>query len=107
MAGFGIPHDDIGLALQIDAKTLRRHYRIELDTGHIRANAKVAQNLFRLATGEGREAVTAAMFWLKTRAGWSEYMAVPRPVTMGKKETADIEAATAAEGTHWSDLIRH
>ena len=27
---------------------------------------------YRKATGEGREAVTAAIFWLKTRAGWRE-----------------------------------
>ena len=26
----------------------------------------------RKATGEGREAVTAAIFWLKTRAHWKE-----------------------------------
>jgi hypothetical protein len=32
----------------------------------------VAENLFRKATGEGREAVTAAIFWLKARAGWKE-----------------------------------
>ncbi|HEV7253715.1 MAG TPA: hypothetical protein VGN97_11575, partial [Mesorhizobium sp.] len=32
----------------------------------------VAENLFRKATGEGREAVTAAIFWLKTRARWKE-----------------------------------
>ncbi len=32
----------------------------------------MAENLYRKATGEGREAVTAAIFWLKTRAGWKE-----------------------------------
>jgi hypothetical protein len=32
----------------------------------------VAENLYRKATGEGREAVTAAIFWLKARAGWRE-----------------------------------
>jgi hypothetical protein len=48
--------------------TLRRHYPRELDFSQIRTNAKVAENLFRKATGEGREAVTAAIFWLKTRA---------------------------------------
>jgi hypothetical protein len=32
----------------------------------------VAENLYRKATGEGREAVIAAIFWLKTRAGWKE-----------------------------------
>ena len=28
--------------------------------------------MYRKATGEGREAVTAAIFWLKARAGWRE-----------------------------------
>ena len=72
MAGYGIPEADIACVLEIDPKTLRRHYRKELDKGHIKANSKVAENLYRKATGEGREAVTAAIFWLKTRAGWKE-----------------------------------
>ncbi|MER8822615.1 hypothetical protein NKH70_22830 [Mesorhizobium sp. M0991] len=37
-----------------------------------RRNARVAESLYRKATGEGREAVTAAIFWLKTRARWKE-----------------------------------
>ena len=32
----------------------------------------MAENLYRKATGEGREAVIAAIFWLKTRTGWRE-----------------------------------
>ena len=32
------------------------------------ANVRVAESLYRRATGEGREAVTAAIFWLETRA---------------------------------------
>ncbi len=35
--------------LDIDPKTLRKHYRYELDHGHTKANAKVAENLFRKA----------------------------------------------------------
>jgi len=72
MAGFGIPEADVARVLSIDPKTLRRHYRRELDTGHVRANARVAENLYRKATGEGREAVIAAIFWLKARGGWKE-----------------------------------
>jgi hypothetical protein len=72
MAGYGIPETDIACALDIDPKTLRKHYRRELDKGHIKANARVAENLYRKATGDGREAVTAAIFWLKTRARWKE-----------------------------------
>ena len=40
--------------------------------GHIKANARVAESLYRKAIGEGRESVTAAIFWLKTRARWKE-----------------------------------
>jgi hypothetical protein len=72
MAAYGIPEADIATVIAIDPKTLRRHYRRELDTGHIKANTKVAENLYRRATGESREAVTAAIFWLKTRARWKE-----------------------------------
>ncbi|MDQ3559446.1 MAG: hypothetical protein M3453_09740, partial [Pseudomonadota bacterium] len=58
--------------LDIDPETLRFHYRRELEASHVRTNAKVAENLYRKATGDGREAVTAAIFWLKTRARWKE-----------------------------------
>jgi hypothetical protein len=74
MAGYGVPEADIAGVLGIDPKTLRKHYRHELDHGHVKANAKVAENLYRKATGDGREAVIAAIFWLKTRAGWKETM---------------------------------
>jgi hypothetical protein len=72
MAGYGVPEADIATVLDLDPKTLRKHYRSELDKGHIKATTKVAENLYRKATGEGREAVIAAIFWLKTRAGWKE-----------------------------------
>lgn len=72
MAACGLPEADIGRVLGIDAKTLRKHYRAELDLGHVKANARVAANLFRMATGTGREAITAAIFWCKTRMGWRE-----------------------------------
>lgn len=72
LAGYGVPETQIAGLLTIDPKTLRKHYRSELDHGHTKANAKVAESLFRMATGDGREAVTAAIFWLKTRAGWMD-----------------------------------
>ena len=72
MAGYGVPEADIAGVVGISPKTLRKHYRSELDHGHVKANAKVAENLYRKATGDGREAVIAAIFWLKTRAGWKE-----------------------------------
>ncbi len=72
LAGYGVPEADIAGVVGIDPKTLRKHYREELRYGHVKANAKVAENLFRKATGDGRESVIAAIFWMKTRAQWKE-----------------------------------
>jgi hypothetical protein len=72
LAGYGIPEADIAGLVGIDAKTLRKHYKHELAFGHTKANAKVAENLFRKATGDGRESVIAAIFWLKARGRWKE-----------------------------------
>lgn len=72
LAGFGIPAADIACVLALDEADLKRDYAGELASGGIKANARVAESLFRKATGEGRESVTAAIFWLKTRARWKE-----------------------------------
>src|SRR3954462_618336 len=84
MAGCGVPEADIAVVIGIAPKTLRKHFREELDTGHIKANAKGAGTLYRIATGSGREAVTAAIFWLKVRAGWREPVGL-REYPMGRK----------------------
>lgn len=73
MAAYGIPAEDIAKVVGVGVVTLRKYCRDELDTGHIEANVRVAQFLFNQATkGTGSSAVTAAIFWLKTRAGWKE-----------------------------------
>lgn len=74
MAGYGIPEADIAKVIGIDAKTLRKHYRDELDIAHVKASSAVAQSLFKKATGDGPQSVTAAIFWCKTRMGWKETM---------------------------------
>lgn len=72
MSAYGIPQDKIATVIGIDAKTLRKYYRTELDTADVKANSKVAESLYRKATGDGAQSVTAAIFWLKTRAGWKD-----------------------------------
>jgi hypothetical protein len=72
MAGLGAPESGIARMLGIDPKTLREHYAGELEDGVMKANTRVAESLYRRATCEGREAVGAAIFWLKARAGWRE-----------------------------------
>ena len=72
LAAVGTPQEVICEQLGICVETLVKHYDPELKHGLAKANAKVAANLFRMATGQGREALGAACFWMKTRAGWRE-----------------------------------
>jgi DNA-binding XRE family transcriptional regulator len=73
MAAYGIPQEDIAKVVGIAPKTLREHFRHELDTGSTLATAKVAERLFKRATTDDSSAgITAAIFWLKTRARWKE-----------------------------------
>src|SRR5215213_9244997 len=68
-AALGATHDDIANAIGCTAKTLRRHFRRELDTGVAEANAALSGYLFNAAKA-GK--VKAQIFWLKTKAGWRE-----------------------------------
>lgn len=70
LASFGVRQDEIATYLGIDAKTLRKHYRRELDTSKIKANAAMARRLYTAAIDEG--SVPAMIFWLKAQAGWRE-----------------------------------
>lgn len=96
MVAYGIPQDDIRLVvLRADGKpigkaALVRHFRQEIDSGAVTANARVAESLFRLAVGEakvvqlqpdGRKKTlvervapnsSVAIWWSKARMGWKE-----------------------------------
>lgn len=103
MVGYGVPEADICHVITnpqtgkpLDAKTLRKHFREELDTGATMANAKVAESLYNQATkGSGAGAVTAAIFWLKTRARWKE---APQTLEHTGKDGAPIEHADMTPG---------
>lgn len=79
LAGYGIPINDICLMVInpetgsfIDTKTLRKYFDLELKQAKVQKIGKVAGNLFKIATSPRREAVPAAIFFLKTQAGWKE-----------------------------------
>jgi hypothetical protein len=78
-ATVGTPQDDIADLLGIDPKTLRLHYRDELDLARAKANATIGGALFNKAKGGD----TAAMiFWMKTRAGWKETTVLEGGITV-------------------------
>ena len=94
MAAYGIPQCDIAAVVGCDEKTLRKHFRQELDTAATQANARVAAALFKKATGDGPSSVAAAIFWLKARAGWQE----AKDESMGKKEQRLAAAEEVVSG---------
>lgn len=102
MTAYGATAEDIALLIGITAKTLRKHYRTELDTGKIKANAKVAESLFKQAT-KAEPSVPAAIFWLKAQAGWRETTNVQHS---GKIEGSASEEERAARVVGILDAAR-
>jgi hypothetical protein len=50
------------------------------------------------------KAVTAAIVWLKVRAGWCDPVPV-RQYPLGREEARQLAAETAAIGMDWEDLL--
>jgi hypothetical protein len=69
MSSYGVPQEDIALVLDIDRKTLSKHYRRELDTAATKANAMVAGRLYQKCM---KDDTSSIIFWLKTRAKWRD-----------------------------------
>lgn len=96
MAAVGVPEDDIAKVLSVAPKTLRKHYRSELELAHIEANAKVSGSLFSIATSRDAEgkplpgAVAAGIWWEKTRQGRCD------PDRAARKEADEAAKAAAA-----------
>lgn len=72
MASNGLSQEKIArvvIAGGMATTTLVKHFREELDTGPLVAQAVVADALFKSAKAGN---VTAQIFWLKCRAGWKD-----------------------------------
>lgn len=101
MASYGIRHEDIATVIGIDDKTLRKHYRRELETAAAEANARVAESLFKQATRKTDPSVPAMIFWLKVRAGWTEKSALEIVSKMSDEEleAKAVELLSRGKGT--------
>lgn len=86
-SGFAVPQEQIAHLEGIDTKTLRKHYRRELDLGMAEANAAIGRSIFEQAIGrpavydpttgallreELKPDKSAAIFLSKTRLGMRE-----------------------------------
>jgi hypothetical protein len=72
-AAMGVAQEQIADLVGLDPKTLRKHYRDELDHGKIRAAHKVVGTLFSVASDRTHPGcTTAGIFYCKTQLGWKE-----------------------------------
>lgn len=98
MAASGFVHEAIARCLGkdgIDDKTMRKHFRAELDTASPKANATIANVLYQRATmGEA----WAVCFWLKCRAGWREVQQVEHSGPGGTAIDVNVSARDVLAG---------
>lgn len=110
LISYGIVQEEIGRYIGIDAKTLRKWYRTELDTGSVIANAKVGKFIHRVATGEAlgdgamhSDCVRAAIYWTKTRMGWRESQDINHTSSDGSMSPNRIVIEAAGLDDHSED----
>ena len=89
-ATVGTPQEVIADILSIDPKTLRKHYREELDQSTAKANANMGGTLYNKGMGGD---VTAMIFWMKTRAGWREKQEIDHRSSDGSMTPKDVSPA--------------
>jgi hypothetical protein len=121
-AGGGMTHEDIATALGISRETLRKHYRQELSIEAQKRRMEVLEAVFTTAKKKGTSAAARAYL-----GNVPEFEAPPlpegeqppapppapvaapapaeKPAKLGKKEQAQADAHTAAQGTEWDDLL--
>lgn len=120
MSAYGIPRPSIANIIGISLGTLEARYDDELVHGPQRATIQVAHRLFDTATrGEGKEALTAMIFWLKTRGGWRETVSVNhsgsiehdhthRAISHEERAARVLQVfAAAAVGGTGRDVVQH
>lgn len=110
-AGGGMSHEEISLGIGIARNTLEKHFEAELSTG---AYAKRLEVLQAMHAAAKRGNMTAAKAYLAVDpkvsvppvAGAIPGKTVARKVaTVGKKEQAQTDAVSAANGTDWDGLL--
>src|SRR3954453_12264930 len=90
LASLGQRQEQIALVVGIGSTTtLRKHFREELTRGPAEAMANVRNTRFQMATSGKHPAAT--MFWLKTRARWSEQGREPEPEDASKAPCIVVE----------------
>ena len=89
LAKFRVRHEQIASILGLSSVAmLRKHFSQELAMGPAEAKTHVLMRLYDLASSGAHPSAT--MFWLKTRARWSEKGNPPEAITRKEDQTWEI-----------------
>jgi hypothetical protein len=92
MAAYGIKQEGIARVLRFRSpKTLRKHFREELDLGEIEGVAQVAQTHYQMAKGGKYPAST--IHFLEKRRRWMEQPSETGPTAIPEFVVTEKEAA--------------
>ena len=97
----GITQIIISDVLDIDVKTLRKHYRKELDTAKAKVITTVANKLYEQCVTAGN--VSAMIFFLKTQGGWRETNQIDHTSSDGSMTPSRIERVVVDVDTSNTD----
>lgn len=101
-AGAGMSHEEIAIGLGISRPTLTKYFEAELSEGAYARRLDVVEAMYRAAM-KGNVTAQRTYIEMTPRAAAAPEPKAPK---VGKKEQADLDAKTAAEGTEWSTLLR-
>lgn len=107
LSAYGHTIPEIADMLDKSEATIKRHFQTELRSGKPKANAKVAEALYKTATsGKGSAQVTAAMFWLKTQARWTTNDTVNVNLPQSGAHLADLRSLPSEDLRALEAIVR-
>lgn len=97
---------DIALRFGIDEKTLRKHFREQLDRGFVMFNTELWLKFANKLQADVKKADFE--YWNAHNASLapSDATAAERAPALGKKELKRVAAGQAGAGTVWENLLR-
>lgn len=109
----GYEQEKIAALMGISVDTLYKYFRSELDTGQAEMLSDVASNLYNIARGDSKGAVTAAIFILKARARWRDTDnklevtgADGKPLQVQATQTFDSTRLTSAQRDALREIMK-
>ena len=94
VAGYGLPEAQIAalVCIDIDADTLRKHFRQELAQGRARANSEIGKTLYQKAIGGD---TASLIWWTKAQMRWTSLQQIQ---VQSDSRISIVSALEQAEG---------